>query len=208
VGEDRLEQRPQVRPGLGERGRGLPLAGHRVEHREVDLRLVRPEVDVQRVHLIQHLAGPRVLPVDLVDHQHRLEPHRQRLGEHEPGLGQRTLGGVDQQEHTVHQPEPALDLAPEVGVARGVDDVDLVPAVLHRGVLGEDGDALLALQVVRVHDPVGEGLVGAEHACLAQHVVDQRGLAVVDVGHDGHVPDVLSGNHGGLAGRCRGAACS
>jgi hypothetical protein len=47
-----------------------------------------------------------------------------------------------------------------------------------------------------------------EHARLAQHVVDQGGLAVVDVGHDGHVPDVLSRNHEGLAEHCRGAACS
>jgi hypothetical protein len=57
VGEDRLEQRPEVRSRLGERVGGLALPGDRVEHREVDLRFVGAEVDVQRVDLVQH-RGP------------------------------------------------------------------------------------------------------------------------------------------------------
>src|ERR1700722_13394294 len=47
----------------------------------------------------------------------------------------------------------------------------------HGGVLGQDGDALLALEVAGVHDPVGHLLVGAEGSCLAQHGVDKRRLA-------------------------------
>ena len=39
-------------------------------------------------------------------------------------------------------------------------------------------------------------LVLAEGAGLPQHGVDERGLAVVDVGHDGHVADVVAGGHG------------
>ena len=56
--------------------------------------------------------------------------------------------------------------------------------------LGEDRDALLALEVARVHDPVDDGLVRPEGAGLAEHRVDQRGLAVVDVGDDGDVAQV------------------
>ena len=58
---------------------------------------------------------------------------------------------------------------------------------MDRGVLGEDGDAALALEVVGVHDALGDLLVGAEHAALAEQRVDQRRLAVVDVGDDGDV---------------------
>jgi len=63
-------------------------------------------------------------------------------------------------------------------VAGRIDDVDLVAVVVERGVLGEDGDAALALQIVGVHDAIGYGLVGAEGAALTEHGVDQRGLAV------------------------------
>ncbi|MEJ7697714.1 MAG: hypothetical protein WKF78_14120 [Candidatus Limnocylindrales bacterium] len=78
--------------------------------------------------------------------------------------------------------------------------------VVDGGLLGQDGDALLALQVARIHDPVDERLVGPEGAGLAKHRVDEGRLAVVHVGHDRDVADVGpgdapgSGGHGG-AGR-------
>ena len=61
-----------------------------------------------------------------------------------------------------------------------------------RGILGENGDAALAFQVVRVHDALDEFLVGAENAALAQHGVDQSGLAVVDVRDNGDIANVLA----------------
>src|SRR5256885_4773400 len=64
------------------------------------------------------------------------------------------------------------------------------------GVLGQDGDALLPLQVHRVHDPFGHVLVGPEGTRLPQHGVDQGRLAVVDVSHDGHVAKVFPDRHG------------
>src|SRR4030095_678099 len=59
-------------------------------------------------------------------------------------------------------------------------------------VLGHDRDALLALQVHRVHDSLGDGLVLAEEPRLPEHGVDQRGLAVVDVGDDRNVADTVA----------------
>ena len=100
--------------------------------------------------------------------------------------------GVDEQQHAVDHREAPLDLAAEVGVAGRVDDVDLHAAVPDRGVLGEDRDALLALEVVRVHDPLGDVLVGAEGAGLPEHGVDEGGLAVVDVGDDGDVAEIVA----------------
>ena len=53
-------------------------------------------------------------------------------------------------------------------------------------------------EVVGVHDAVGEGFVRAEGAALAEHGVNEGGLAVVDVGDDGNVEDGLEGD----GGRC------
>ena len=53
--------------------------------------------------------------------------------------------------------------------------------------LGEDGDAALALEVVGIHRALGHPLVLAEGAGLLQQAVDQRGLAMVDMGDDRHV---------------------
>ncbi|MNC87941.1 hypothetical protein D3C83_37180 [compost metagenome] len=66
------------------------------------------------------------------------------------------------------------------------------PGVAHGAILGEDGDAALAFEVVRVHHALDQVLVRGEGAGLAQQLVDQRGLAVVDVGDD---RDVAYGAH-------------
>ena len=132
----------------------------------------------------------RVGAVDLVDHHDRLQPHAQRLGDHELGLRQRALGGIDQHQRAVHHVEDALDLAAEIGVARRIDDVDARVLPQDRGRLGEDRDAALALQIVRIHRALDLALVVAIGAGLLQQPVDQRGLAMVDVGDDRHVAEI------------------
>ncbi|MPM56064.1 hypothetical protein SDC9_102863 [bioreactor metagenome] len=205
--EDRLEQRLQVggvgHPAvlrLGQRGpAGL---GRRVHHREVEDRpvgVLGQQVHEEVVGLLEHLLHPGVGAVDLVDHDDQRQPLGQRLAQHEPGLRQRAFRGVDQQHHAVHHLQAALDLAAEVGVAGGVDDVDgdvlALDHVLDRSVLGQDRDALLPLQVHRVHDAVVHVLTLPEGAGLPQHGIDKGGLAVVDVGDDGDVAQVRALGH-------------
>ena len=54
-------------------------------------------------------------------------------------------------------------------------------------VLGQNRDAALALEVGVVHRALGDPLVGAERAALVQQRIDERRLAVIDVGDDGDV---------------------
>ena len=127
----------------------------------------------------------------LIDHD-RLQAALQRLGEHEPRLRHGPLGRVDQQQGPVGHAQHALDLAAEIGVAGRVDEVDLHAPIVEGDVLGQDRDAPLALQVVRVEDAIAHQLAGAELAALTQQAVDQRRLAVVDVGDDGDIADVVA----------------
>src|SRR5579872_5775477 len=76
-----------------------------------------------------------------------------------------------------------------------VDDRDLVVSVLNRCVFRKDGDALLPLEVAGVEHPISRLLVRLERSGLAEHGVDQRGLAMIHVGHDGHIPEVVSQEH-------------
>ena len=126
---------------------GPTRARVRVDDREVDLRLVGVEVEEELVDLVHDLLGARVVAVDLVDDEDDGQPRLQRLAEDEARLRQRPLGRVDEQEDAVDHRQPALDLAAEVGVAGRVDDVELHVADADGGVLGEDRDPLLALEV-------------------------------------------------------------
>jgi hypothetical protein len=121
-----------------------------------------------------------------------VQPAFERLAQDEARLRQRTLGGVDEQKHTVHHRQTALHLSAEVRVPGSVDDVELHVPVAQGGVLGEDRDPLLALQIHRVEHPRRHVLPDPERTRLPQHRVDQRRLSMVDVRDDRHVPYVLA----------------
>ena len=77
-------------------------------------------------------------------------------------------------------------------VAGRVDDVDFDVVEKESGVFGGNGDAALALEVVGIHDALDEFLIGAKDARLAKHGVDKSGFAVVDVGDDSDIADLLT----------------
>ncbi|MBG9887308.1 hypothetical protein ABE10_12385, partial [Bacillus toyonensis] len=159
---------------------------------------VRGETQQQVVRLTLHLGDTGVRAVGLVDEEDDGKLRLERLAQDETRLRQRALARVDEQHHAVHHRESALDLAAEVRVAGSVDHVDgdrslgVRAVVGDRRVLGEDRDALLALQVVRVHGALLDVRVLAERSGLTEHRVHQRGLAVIDVGDDCDVAEVCA----------------
>ena len=184
---DALEQRGHVLALAVGIERRPAVLGAGEYSRKVELLLVRLQRGEQVEHLFLDLPRAGVRPVGLIDHHDRLQALGQRLHGDELGLRHRAFRRVDQQQHAVDHVEDPLDLAAEVGVARRIDDVDVVAVPDQRGALGQDGDAAFALLVVAVHRPVGDLLILAEGAALAQQLVDQGGFAVVDVGDDGEV---------------------
>ena len=95
-----------------------PLAGDGRDDRELEVVGVVARSMKSCSTSSQHLVGPGVGPVDLVQHDHRRQVAGQRLRQHVAGLGQRALGRVDEQEHAVDHGQGPLHLTAEVGVAR------------------------------------------------------------------------------------------
>src|SRR5206468_11604418 len=92
--------------------------------------------------------------------------------------------------------EHTLDLAAEVSMPRRVDDIYLVFKVLDRAIFSEDRDPALALEVVRIHHPFADLTRARECPRLHEQLVDERRLAVVDVGDDRDVAEVAAEVHG------------
>ncbi len=67
-----------------------------VEDGEVDLMFIGIEVQEQLLDLTHHFINPGVGPVHLVDDEHHGQAGLEGLAQHEAGLGQGTLGGIDQ----------------------------------------------------------------------------------------------------------------
>ena len=148
--------------------RAIGLVGHpsvaarAVEDREVELVVVGVERGEQVEHVVDHLLNAGIRPVDLVDRHNRAQAQLQRLADDEFRLRHRALGRVDQHDHAVDHRQDALHLAAEIGVAGSVDDVDAGVLPDDRGHLGQDGDAALLFEVVRIHHALGDALVLAE----------------------------------------------
>jgi hypothetical protein len=189
---DQLEQRLQVGAGLGLVERGPAALGVGEDDRERELVILGVEVEEQVLDHVHDLVDARVRAVDLVDVEDHGQPRLERLAQHEARLRERALGCVDEQQHAVDHRQGALDLAAEIGVAGGVDDVDLDAVPVDGGVLREDRDPALALEVHRVHHARLDLGALAERAALVEHRVDERRLPVVDVGDDRDIAQVVA----------------
>jgi hypothetical protein len=127
----------------------------------------------------------------------------QGFPEHEARLRQGPLRRVDQQHDAVDHRQRSLDLAAEIGVARRVHDVDQEILVVDCRILRENRDPTLALQIGVVHRALGDALVVPKRPALMQQRIDQRGLAVIDVGDDGDIPSMRVGHAAVGRGRRR-----
>jgi hypothetical protein len=133
--------------------------------------------------------------VHLVDDHDGPEAQRQCLAGHELGLGHGAVEGVHHQQDGIHHAQHPFDFAAKVGMAGGVHDIEPVAAPVQGGRLGQDGDAPLTLLVIAVHGPFLDPLVVPEHVGPLEQGVHEGGLAVIDVGDDGKVADLLERGH-------------
>ena len=179
------------------RCRCLPVGAHpallcRAEHHgEVQLLLRGIKGKHQVEHHFVHLVGAAVRLVHLVYHHDGFQSYLQRLLQHKPRLRHRTLEGIHQQQAAVCHIQHTLHLSAEVAMSWRVDDVDFHAPIDDGDVLRQDGYSPLAFQVVAVQYTFGIRLVVLEKVSSQHHLVHQRCLAVVNVGNNGNVSDIL-----------------
>ena len=109
-------------------------------------------------------------------------------------MWQRSFRGIHEKHDAVNHSQCPFHFAAEIGVARSIHDIDLDVVVVDGRVFRQDRDAALALQIQRIHHPLGDLFVGAENAALVQQAIDQGGLTVIDVRDDRYVADVVAPN--------------
>ncbi len=192
--ENGFVKRLEIDRFLIEVQRGHAVASRGVNGRKIKRLVVGVEFNEEVEDQVLHLGDAGIGPVNLVDDDDRLQSAGKGFSQHEAGLRQRSFGGVDEQKCPVGHFQHALDLAAEVGVARRVDQVHFHVADRESDILGQNRDAALAFQWVGIDNETvlaaGESVefLPAKQTGLAQHVVDQGGLAMVDVGNNRHIP--------------------
>ena len=160
-----------------------------VDGREVGLRVARLEVAEQVEDLGEHLVrGARRWRSILLMTTMTGKPRSRHLRSTKRVCGSGPFGGVDEEQRAVGHHQRALDLAAEVGVAGGVDDVDL--DALRSGRLVFFARMVIPRSRSRSFESMTRSATASfsrNVPALAEHGVDEGGLAVVDVGDDGDV---------------------
>lgn len=75
-------------------------------------------------------------------------------------------------------------------MAGRVDEVDLHTLPVDRNILGQNSDAPFALQIIGIQNAITGELTGSVLTALTEQTIDERCLAVIDVGDDRNVTDV------------------
>ncbi len=177
--------------GLAPVGRHPALLGRTVDCGEVELLLGSVKVEHQIKHHLLYFVGAAVGLVDLVDHHNGLQSHLYGFLQHESSLGHGTLESVDKQQASVGHVQHSLHFTAEVGVSRGVNNIDFISFVVDGYILGQDCYATFTLKIVVVKYKLAGILIFAEQVSCKQHFVHQCGLAMVNVCDNGNVSDVL-----------------
>jgi len=190
--DDHLEQRGHVVGQLVRLHARHTVQGRGVDDREIELLVGGAQTVKQVEHLVHGPVRTGAGAVNLVHYHNRVQAFFKGLAGHEAGLGHGAVDGVYQQQHRVHHGQYPLDLTAEVGVSGGVHDVDAVVIPANGRVLGQNGNAAFTLLIVGIHDPLGAFAASVQGAGLGQQFIDQGGFAVVNVGDNGDVTQILN----------------
>src|SRR5579859_7802809 len=186
-----VEERLHGAAGVVQFQLGKAVLGAGVNDGEIKLLVRGVQRHEQLKHLVQDLVRQGIFAVNFVDDHDGFRAGFERLAKDKTGLGLRTFGGVHHEEHAVNHVHDALDLAAEIGVAGGINDVDVVVLVFESGVFGANGDAFFTLEIHGIHHALFGGLVGAKGAGLFEQAINERRFAMVNMGNDGDVPNVF-----------------
>ena len=105
--------------------------------------------------------------------------------QNEFGLRHSAFESVNQKDNAVYHFQYTLNLAAEVSMSWGIDNVDF-------GVFVMNCDTTLSLNIVGVHDTFLNLLIGTENTALFQKLVYQSGFTMVNVGNDGYVTYIFA----------------
>jgi hypothetical protein len=176
--DDGLEHIGDSEPGLGadlERVRGIEP-----DH-VLDLLLDAANLGGRQIHLVEH--------------RHDLVVDVERVVDVGEGLRLDALRGVDHQERALAGGKRSIDLIGEVDMTRCVDQVEGVVLAVSRAVfepdsLRLDSDSAFTLDVHGIEDLLAH-FARAQAAGELDQPVGQRRLAMVDMGDDGKIADVV-----------------
>src|SRR5712672_3767026 len=155
--DDSLEERQEIFRVIADFAMGHADACVGVNDRKIELVFRSVEVDEKIVDFVEHFLGASVGAIDFIEHDDGWQLGRKGLLQDIASLRQRAFAGVNQDNDAIDHAQRTLDFAAEIAVAGRVNDIDFSVVKKESGILGENGDAALALEIVGIHDTLDQG---------------------------------------------------
>ena len=130
--------------------------------------------------------------VDLVDDNNGCAAQLKRFPQHETRLRHWAIKGIYNQKHPFDHAQNTLHFTAKIGVTGRIDDIDFGVAPMNGCVLREDGNSALFFERVGIHHAFFNDLIFTKSSGLAEHLIHERCLAVVDVCDNCDVADLHS----------------
>ena len=126
---------------------------------------------------------------------------RECLAEYEFRLWHRAFCCIGKQYHPICHIQNALNLSAKIRVARRINNINTRVLPGDGCWLGENGNAAFFFQVAGVHDAFIDRLVISEQAGLFHNRVNECGFAMVNMGNNGNIAQILrrGGGHKGTS---------
>ena len=173
---------------------GNTVTGGSQNNRELQLIFICIQFNEQVQNFINNLINTLVRTVNLVDDNNRFQVLLQCFTQYVFGLRHRAFISINQQQYAINHGQYALYLAAKISMARGVKDVDFYAFMHNCSIFGKDCDTTLTLQSIGVHNAVLYMFISTENTALLQHSINQSGLAMVNVGDNCYITNIIS-NH-------------
>ena len=173
---------------------GNTVTGGSQNNRELQLIFICIQLNEQVQNFVNNFINTLVRAVNLVDYNNRFQVLFQCFTQYVFGLRHRAFISINQQQYAVNHGQYAFNLAAEVSMARGVQNVDFYAVVHNSGVFRQNGDTTFTFQSIGVHNTFFNALVSTENAALLQHSINQGRLAMVNVGNNCYITNIVS-NH-------------
>ena len=163
-----------------------------IEEWAVELLIGSTKIHKKFQNLVNNLVWPCFWTVYLINADDYVQIQLKSFFQNEFGLRHSAFESVNQKDNAVYHFQYTLNLAAEVSMSWGIDNVDLCVFVMNCCVLGENCDTTLSLNIVGVHDTFLNLLIGTENTALFQKLVYQSGFTMVNVGNDGYVTYIFA----------------
>src|SRR5258705_8323020 len=143
--DDRLEERQEIFRVIADFAMSHAVARVGVNDGKIELVFGSVEVDEEIVDFVENFLGAGVGAINFVEHDDRRKLGGKGLLQDIASLWQRAFAGVNQDNDAIDHAQRTLDFAAEIAVAGRVNDIDFGVVKKESGILGENGDAALAL---------------------------------------------------------------